>query len=322
MAGVEPSRLENLKTERRRRNLSNKGLAYQLETKLANRNSALKKSKQQMDKVNVLHDTPEAKIEQLDKERLRLDQLKDAFNDAFKEHFDLLLTEKEKEEPHRWFDLSDREFTECRIRLCVRMQVLERRSSHAPSRAQSVKSGHSMKSRASERSKASSSSTKHLSLALLDAAAKAAKLQAEMEFFEKEKELRRLQLEKELAIASAEEKAIKRILQEDRLAADKEVSNELKQELKAEFCDQNIKRERSFSVNQYAPAFIPSTHLTPSLENNFADITIFRFRTCFHTLTSREWREHNPSGDTQPSSEASGIELLNYQSAEDQQPPS
>ena len=37
--------------------------------------------------------------------------------------------------------------------------------------------------------KASQSSAKHLSLALLDAAAKAAKLQAEMEFFEKEKEL-------------------------------------------------------------------------------------------------------------------------------------
>ena len=87
-----------------------------------------------------------------------------------------------------------------------------------------------------------------------------------MEFFEKEKELRRLQLEKELAIASAEEKAIKRILQEDRLAADKEVSNELKQKLKPEFCDQNIKRERSFSVNPYAPAFVPSTHLTPSLK--------------------------------------------------------
>ena len=139
------------------------------------------------------------------------------------------------EESYRWFDLRDREFTECRIRLCERMQVLERRSSRVPSRAQSVKSGRSMKARASERSKASSSPTKHLSLALLDAAAKAAKLQAEMEFFEKEKELRRLQLEKELAIASAEEKAIKRILQEDRLAADKEVSNELKQELKPVF---------------------------------------------------------------------------------------
>ena len=272
VAGVEPSRFENSKTEGRRRNLTEKGLAYQLETKLANRNSALKKLKQQMDKVNMLRDTPETTIEQLDEERFHLDRLKDAFNDAFKEHDDLLLTEKEKEDSYRWFDIRDREFTECRIRLCERMQVLERKSSRAPSRAQSVKSGHSMKSKASERSKASSSSTKHLSLALLDAAAKAAKLQAEMEFFEKEKELRRLQLEKELAIASAEEKAIKRILQEDRLAADKEVSNvegvnpEVKQELKPDLSDQNIKKERSFSANPYAPEFVPTNYSTPPFE--------------------------------------------------------
>ena len=152
------------------------------------------------------------------------------------------------------------------------MQALERKSSRAPSRAQSVRSGHSMKSKASERSKASSSSTKHLSLALIDAAAKAAKLQAEMEFFEKEKELRRLQLEKELAIASAEEKAITRILQKDRLAADKELSNvegvssEVKQELKPDLCDENIKRERSFSANPYAPAFVPNSYSTPPFE--------------------------------------------------------
>ena len=272
VTGVTPSRFQNSKPEVRRRNLTEKGLAYQLEIKLTNRNSALKRLKQQMDKVNVLHDMPETTIEQLDEERFQLDRLKDAFNDAFKEHDDLLLTEKEREDSYRWFDVRDREFTECRIRLCERMQALERKSSRAPSRAQSVRSGHSMKSKASERSKASSSSTKHLSLALIDAAAKAAKLQAEMEFFEKEKELRRLQLEKELAIASAEEKAIKRILQEDRLAADKELSNvegvnsEVKQELKPDLRDQNIKRERSFSANLYAPAFVPNSYSTPPFE--------------------------------------------------------
>ena len=131
----------------------------------------LKKSKQQMDKINVLRDMPET-IEQLDKERFQLDQLKDAFNDTFKEHYDLLLTEKEKEDSYRWFDVHDREFTECRIRLYERIQVMERKCSRTPSHAQSVKSGHGMKSRASERSKASLSSTKHLSLALLDAAAR------------------------------------------------------------------------------------------------------------------------------------------------------
>ena len=191
VTGVTPSRFQNSKTEVRRRNLTEKGLAYQLEIKLANQNSALKRLKQQMDKVNVLRDMPETTIEQLDEERFQLDRLKDAFNDAFKEHDDLLLTQKEKEDSYsyRWFDVRDREFTECRIRLCKQMQALERKSSRAPSRAQSVRSSHSMKSKASKRSKASSSSTKHLSLALIDAAAKAAKLQAEMDFFRKGKRI-------------------------------------------------------------------------------------------------------------------------------------
>ena len=163
VADLEPSRFENSKTEQRRRKQTEKGLAYRLETKLANRNFALKKLQQQMDKVNFLRDAPETTIERLDEERFQLDRLKDAFNDAFKEYDELLLTDKEKEDSYRWFDVRDREFTECRIRLCERMQVLERKSSRASSRAQSVKSGHSMKSKASERSKASSSSTKHLS---------------------------------------------------------------------------------------------------------------------------------------------------------------
>ena len=102
----------------------------------------------------------------------------------------------------------------------------------------------------SDRAKLSSrgsSSTKHLSLALVDAAAKAAKLQAEMEFLEKEKELRRLQLEKELAIASAEEKAIKRILEKERLAGDEEVLSVkgVKRGSKPDVSDQNKRSKQN-----------------------------------------------------------------------------
>ena len=67
----------------------------------------------------------------------------------------------------------------------------------------------------------SSSSLKSLSVALINAAAKATKVQAEMEFLEKEKELQRLQLEKDLAITNDEESAIKRIIEEDRPPGDK-----------------------------------------------------------------------------------------------------
>lgn len=111
-----------------------------------------------------------------------------------------------------------------------------------------------------------------------------------MEFFEKEKELRRLQLEKELAIANAKENDLKQTLQEDKLAAVNEVSNaervnaEVKQELKPDLRDQNIRRERSFSANPYTPEFVPPSYsspppraehsFTPRFEQNGANTTL------------------------------------------------
>ena len=222
------------------------------------------------------HPQLETTIEQLEEERFKLDNLKDKFNTAFKEHDDLIQSEKEKEDSYRRFDIRDREFIECRVRLCERMQSLERNLSRAQS-ARSVKSGHSVKSKASGKSKFSTSSSRRLSFALLDAASKAAKLQAEMEFLDKERELRRLQLEKEIAIASAEKVAIKRILDEERLAGDKEESSvknvnpAVKQELKPDVSDENIKQERSFQANPYAPPFVPGSYLTPPFDPRKAD---------------------------------------------------
>ncbi|KAL9954294.1 hypothetical protein ACROYT_G041813 [Oculina patagonica] len=268
VTGVEPFRLKKSKTTGRSRKMTERGMAYHLEIKLANRNSAYRRLKQQMEKINAMRDSPDAPIEQLE-ERFHLDRFKDEFDVPHKEHDDLLELEEEREASYRWFDVRDREFFECRMRLCERIQALERKSSRAPS----MKSGHSKGSKLSDRSKISSrgsSSTKHLSLALVDAAAKAAKLQAEMEFLEKEKELRRLQLEKELTIASAEEKAIKRILENERLVADKEVLSVkgVKQELKPDVSDQNIKQERSLTPNPLAPAFVSTPSLEPLRPNS------------------------------------------------------
>ena len=268
VTGKQPSHFETSKTPGRRRNMTEKGLAYLLKIKLANRSSAFKKLKEQMEKILALRDSPETEIEQLEGEKFYLDHLKDEFNDAHLEYDDLLELEEEKEASYRWFDIRDREFLDCRSRICERIQALER---NLASRAPSVKSGHSMNSKASGKSKLSSSrsSTKHLSLALVDAAAKATKLQVKMEFLEKEKELRRLQIEKELAIASAEENAIKRILEEEKLSGDKDVTSSagVKQELKPDVGVQNIKEERSASVNPLAPPFIPRSHPTrPAFE--------------------------------------------------------
>ena len=93
---------------------------------------------------------------------------------------------------------------------------------------------------------------------MVDAAAISAKLQAEIEFLEKEKELRRLQLERDLAIANAEESAIKKILEDEKLPSDKEETS-VKKEMKSELNSENIKQERSFSVNPYASPFVSSS---------------------------------------------------------------
>jgi len=263
VTGVKTSRFEHAKTRGRRRKMTEKGKAHQLEIKFANRNSAFKRLKKQIERIIALHDSPETILEQLEEERFHLDQLKDEFNDAHKDFDDLLEFEEERNTSYQWFNIWDQEFIACRIRVCERIQALERKSSRTPSE----KSSHSRKSQLSDRSKLSSSSTKHLSLALIDAAARSAKLHAEMEFLEKEKELRQLQLEKELAIANAEECAIKRILEEEKISAgDRKEIGSVKKELKSDLSHENIKRERSFSANQYAAPFVPRSHPTPHFE--------------------------------------------------------
>ena len=88
-----------------------------------------------------------------------------------------------------------------------RIQSLERVQVKM-SEASSVKSGKSCRSE----SVASSRSARSMRI---EAAAKSARLRAEIEFLEHDKELRRLQLLKEVSIADAEEKAFKRLLDEE-----------------------------------------------------------------------------------------------------------
>ena len=162
--------------------MTEKGKAYQLGIKQANRDCALAKLKRQIEKINIIRDLPETTIEQLASERDYLDRLKDEFNDAQKAYDDLLQSPEEKDASYQWFGIRDRELTECRIRICERIQALEKISTRLPSE----KSRHSRKS--SVRSSRSSSSHR-ISLALVDAVAKAAKLRAEMELFDKEREI-------------------------------------------------------------------------------------------------------------------------------------
>ena len=109
-----------------------------------------------------------------------------------------------------WFDVRDSEFTEHRMRMCQRIQSLQR-ASYAKSRSSVLKSRRSLTSKSSSHK----SSLPSIPLARADTATKAAKAKMEMEFIERETELESIQLEKKSALAKPEEDAFKGILDEE-----------------------------------------------------------------------------------------------------------
>ena len=190
-------------------------------------------------------------------ERNKLDSLKDVFNQACYAYESLLDSSAEKEESYQWFDVRDREFTEQRMKLCERIQCLEKGSLFTKS---SASSSHRSKTRSKSSIKSSSRS---VSQARADAAAKAAKAKKEMEFLEKENELRRIQLEKEYALAKAEESAFKEILDEEN-----KLNTQKNQEVKPE--DKEISPQQPTAVttriekqemDPNSPPFVPNTIL-------------------------------------------------------------
>ena len=90
MTGIELSCFEESKRTGRRRKMTEKGKAHQLEIKLANQNSAFERIRKQIERINVLLGSPDTTLEQLEEEKFHLDQLKDDFNDAHKDFDDLL----------------------------------------------------------------------------------------------------------------------------------------------------------------------------------------------------------------------------------------
>ena len=206
----------NIRNEsaRRRPKMTERGRIFFKETKARNRNLAFKTLKRQIDSIKELCDHPECDLELFETERNKLDTLKDKFNEAQRAYDDLVETEIEREESYRWFDIRDREYTECRLRICERIQAFDRSSYRTKSEI--TGSGSRGSSERSSRASSHRSSFRSLPQAKADAAAKAAKLKIEMDFLEKEKEIKRIQLEKEIALAYAEEKALEKILEEER----------------------------------------------------------------------------------------------------------
>ena len=172
----------------------------------------------------------------LETEREQFDKLKEELNEAHNGVYELLDTDEAKQECYQRFDMHDREFTECRMRISEQIQSLDNRQTALVKLQQpgSVKCSYSRRSRRSylsedERSRASSARSLRL-----EAAAKSARLKMEMEFLERKNEARRLKLFKEIAIADTEENAIKRALQEEGAATSDNLNNHTTTSIKVE----------------------------------------------------------------------------------------
>ena len=243
---------------RRRKEFTEKGKAFLKSTRDKSRQKAFRNLMREANALKSKCNEQEIELEELEAGRDLIDSLKEKFNEAHRAYESTLEASPEKEESYRWFDVRDREFTECRMRICETMQSLER-SSVASSKSRSVRS-----SCASKRSSHSSrkSSIRSISIAQADAAAEAAEAKIHLEFLDRENELKRVQLEKQYAIARAKEDTFKTILEQ-----------ELKEEKKPEeaIVKPNIDMRKTNEVKQelrpIAPAFVPQTGLNQKADN-------------------------------------------------------
>ena len=110
-------------TDTRERKMTDKGREYQLDLKMGFWKSAYQRLTRKMDSAkSSVRQLSRIELEQL---RDNLDELKDEFNEAHRAYEALLETEAEKLLSYQWFDQRDREFMECRIRVCQQIRTCE-----------------------------------------------------------------------------------------------------------------------------------------------------------------------------------------------------
>ena len=146
--------------------------------------------------------------ELLEAERDDLDVEKEDFNQACRAYEEIFESSRDRDDAYRWYDVRDREYTECRMRTAEYLHALDKKSFEV----KSVKSSCSGKSHSTASTRLSRSSARSR---LIEAGTKTPRLEVEMKLLEEEAEVRRLQLRKELALANAEEETIKKILDEE-----------------------------------------------------------------------------------------------------------
>ena len=180
-------------TERdvRERIPTEKGESHRLERLAEERKAAGAALRKQITKVSsLLESIKGTDTRVLERERDSLDLCRDRMNDAHHNYYKELYDAKELDEAYKWFDLRDREHFQCRTRINEALLCMERQTSDEMSL---------VSSKSSKRSSSSSVRSRRAKEAV-----KAACLQVEMDFLEREAEYKKLVMQKELAKAKAE----------------------------------------------------------------------------------------------------------------------
>ena len=195
--------VETTERDRRERIPTEKGESLRLERLVEEGKAAGVALRRQITKVNsLLESIKELDARVLEQERDSLDLCRDRMNDTHHNYYKELHDTKEADEAYEWFDIRDREHFQCRIRINEALLSVERQTSNKMSL---------VLSKLSKRSSSSSVRSRRAK-----AAPKAACLQLEMDFLEREAEYKKLVMQKELAKAKAEEETMRKIEEEER----------------------------------------------------------------------------------------------------------
>ena len=163
---------------KRQRKLTEKGLEYQIKLLKRNRSAATGKLLVYIEKIKgFLNDG--ANIEELGQAKDELDHRMESFVEVHGKYDYLLSSTEDRNHSYQWFEARNREYEQCRLKVCERIHNLERELYNKPTSI-----------RSSVRSMSSSSSAHSRRV---KAAATAAKLEVEMKFLDQEVELKRLQ---------------------------------------------------------------------------------------------------------------------------------
>ncbi len=180
--------------------LTEKGKDYQIELLQRNRSVAHGKLLLHIKKIKGLL-SDGSKIEELEQTREVLDHEMEDFIEAHNKYNYLLASTEDRDQSYQWFEARNREYEQCRLKLCECIHALERELYSKPSSI-----------RSSMQSKSSSSSAHSRRV---KATATAAKLEVEMKFLEQETELKRLQILKQIEMAHVEKQAMLKIEEEE-----------------------------------------------------------------------------------------------------------